>query len=459
MSSVRIIFGMSLGAMVLSGCARNLCESDSTNPLCDMIPAPGAQVVSVMPPRLSLSTGGMLAIEVKPAPAAGSSVVLRREGAKDLVLGGVTDGKLTVSLKPEDLAGHGFAPGAAQLALMQPDIPERTAALRLFIDPLFTKPAKVYDTAASSDYPIGIAIGKSGALYTLNQFPPFSGSQDRLLRIGEYQLTGSALAPRVPQTFGAYRAYPFTPGAPGLLALGRTGLVILSRNPVSMSNPILADYCQFMSAQCQSINPMSFDFKTVSALATDRSGGLLTIQTDPLQTDRGTLAYHASETNPFAEKLTVDNGSRPAPKSVVAHASGDLDGDGQADLIAFQAAPTGVSVFLGQPEGRSLRYSEAVSERLQSVLGVSAVTAAAVADVDADGLNDLIVVRDSVIGLFLNQGNGTLAAGPQIPTMPGLDALAVGAMDATPSAWGKLDIAVASSTGQQLAVFLNQAAF
>ncbi len=459
MSLVRIIFSMSLGATALAGCARNLCESDSTNPLCTVIPVPGTAMVTVTPPRLSLSAGGTLMIEVKPAPAANSSLVLRRDGAMDLPLGEMSDGKLTVSLSAAELKGRGFMPGAAQVALVQPEQSDRTAALRLVVDPQFTKPAKIYDTSISSDFPLSVAIGKASTLYTLNQFPPFSGSPDRLLRIGEYQLTTSALMPRVPQTFGAYRAYPFTSGAPGLAALGRTGMIILSRNPVSTTSPILADYCLFATAQCQSINPATLDFKTAAVLAADRQGSLFTVQTDPLQISSGTLAFRASEMNPFAEKLTVDNANQPAFKSIIVHATGDLDGDGQSDLIAFHSGPTGGSVFLGQPDGRVLRYSDAVTERLSQIFALNGVTAAALADVDADGLNDLLVARDAMVSLYLNQGNGTLTPGPQIPALAGIDSLAVGVMDTAPSAWGKQDIAFATSTGQQVAVLLNQASY
>lgn len=454
MSTVRIIVSVSLGAVALSGCARNLCDGDPENPLCMVYPAPGSMMVTVSPARLSLSSGGTLAIEVKPLPPEGSSLVLRRQGAMDLVLGSLTDGKLTTSLKPADLTGRGFTPGAAQIALVQPDEPDRTAALRLFVDPKFDKPAKLYDTSVSSDFPLWVTINKTSTIYTLNQFPPFAGSADRQLRIGEYQLTNNALAPRVPQTFGSYRAYPFATGAPGLAALARLGIVLLTRNPVSQNNPILADYCLFTTAQCQSINPTTLGFKSASVFAADRQGSLFAVQTE-----LGPLAYRASEMNPFAEKLAIDSANRPTPGAAVAQACGDLDGDGQSDLIVFQSAPTGVSVFLGQPDGRQLRYNDAVSERLQTVLGTKATAAATVADIDADGLNDLLVVRDGAINLFLNQGNGTLAAGPQITALPGADSLMVGAMDSVPSPWGKLDIAVTTSTGQHIAVFLNQAAY
>ena len=107
----------------------------------------------------------------------------------------------------------------------------------------------------------------------------------------------------------------------------------------------------------------------------------------------------------------------------------------------------------------SVVVRKASTERLSQIFALNGVTAAALADVDADGLNDLLVARDAMVSLYLNQGNGTLTPGPQIPALAGIDSLAVGVMDTAPSAWGKQDIAFATSTGQQVAVLLNQASY
>ena len=446
------VLGLPLLALTLGGCARNLCELDPTDPRCAVSPPGGSPMLTVSPMRLSLSTGGQVVVEVKPAPAEGSQLVLRRPGAPDLALGTATGGTLTVDLKPGELGSHGFTPGEAQVALLQPGQPDRTAALRLFVAPQFSQPAKVYDSSVNSDYPIWIGIGRANTVYTLNQFPPFAGSSERQLRIGEYRLTNSLLSPTVPQTFGAYRAYPFATVPPGLAALGGATVLVLSKNPVNMNNPILADLCLFSTGMCQSLNPMALDFKSAVGLAADQKGSLFAVQTE-----LGTLAYRASDMSPFAEKLTVDSTGRPTPGAVVAQAVGDIDGDGQSDVLAFQSAPTGVSVFLRLPGGKQLRYNDAVSGRLQALLGNKAPAAAAAADLDADGLDDLLMVRDGALGLFFNQGNGTLTAGAQVAVPPGADSVAVGVIDPAAPSWGRLDIAVSSSTGQRIAVFMNQA--
>ncbi len=443
--------GLPLLVLTLGGCARNLCELDPEDPRCAAVSPPGGlPMLTVTPTRLSLSAGGQVVVEVKPAPADGSLLVLRRPSAKDLVLGTATGGTLATALKPTDLSSHSFTPGEAQIALVQPGQPDRTAGLRLFVEPQFSQPPRAYDSSVSSDYPIWVGISRANTVYTLNQFPPFAGSSERQLRIGAYRLTSNLLTPTVPQTFGAYRAYPFASAPSSLAALSGTTVLVLSKNPVNMNNPILADLCLFSTGMCQSLNPMALEFKAAAGLAADQKGSLLAVQTEV-----GTLAYRSSELSPFAEKLTVDSANRPTPGAVVAQAAGDLDGDGQSDVLAFQSAPTGVSVFLRLPGGKQLRYNDALSGRLQVLLGSKAPTAAAVADLDADGLDDLLVVRDGTLSLFFNQGAGSLTAGAQVPVPPGTDSVAVGVIDPAAPSW-RLDIAVSSSTGQRIAVFMNQ---
>lgn len=448
------VLGLPLLVLALGGCARNLCELDPADPRCTVSPPAGTPMLTVTPMRLSLSTGGQVVVEVNPAPADGGLLVLRRSGAKDLVLGKTTGGRLATDLKPMDLSSRSFTPGEAQIALVQPGQPDRTAGLRLFVEPQFSQPPKTYDSSVNSDYPIWIGISRANTVYTLNQFPPFAGSSERQLRIGEYRLSTSVLAPSVPQTFGAYRAYPFASLPSGLAALGGATVLVLSKNPVNTTSPILADLCLFSTGMCQLLNPMAFDFKTATGLVADQKGSLFAVQTEI-----GTLAYRASELSPFAEKLTVDSANRPTPGAVVTQAAGDIDGDGQSDVLAFQSAPTGVSVFLRLPGGKQLRYNDAVSGRLQALLGNKAPAAAAVADLDADGLDDLLIVRDGALSLFFNQGAGTLTAGAQLPVPPGTDSVAVGVIDPAAPSWGRLDIAVSSSTGQRIAVFMNQASF
>ena len=307
MSANQLVLGLSLGAMALGGCTRNLCESDSADPRCLISVPPEQTTLTVTPTRLSLSAGGQLVVEVKPAAPEGSMVVLRRSGAKDLALGTGTAGKLMVSLKGADLVANSFAPGAAQVVLVQPGQPELTTPMRLVLEPQFTQPAKVYDATASGDYPIWVAINQTNTVYTLNQYPPFAGSPDRQLRIGEYQLASNTLAPRIPQTFGSYKAYPFQTMPPGLATLNGTNLVVLSRNPVGTNSQIQADRCVFATGQCPAIDPASFGFKLIAGLASDRQSSLFAVQSDV-----GTLAYRGSDMSPFAEKLTIDNANKPA---------------------------------------------------------------------------------------------------------------------------------------------------
>ena len=458
MSANQLMLGLSLGAMALGGCARNLCESEPTDPRCVVSIPPEPLAGTVSPSRLSLTGGGELTIEVKPTPAEGSTLLLRRPSAKDLMLGSATSGKLKVQVKAADLAASSFTPGAAQVVLTQPGQPTLTMPLRLVVEPQFSQPAKVYDATANGDFPIWIAINQANTIYTLNEFPPFAGSTDRQLRLEEYQISNNVLSMRIPQTFGSYKGYPFQTAPAGQAVINGTNVVVLSKNPLPTGSPLAADRCVFSTGQCQSINPMGFGFNVIAGLASDRQSSLFAVQSEV-----GTLAFRGTDMNPFAEKLAIDSANKPAGGSVVTMASGDVDGDAQSDLVVFQSGPPKVSVFLRQADGKQLRYSDTRSAQLQSLLGAQVPTAAAVVDMDSDGLDDLIILKDGAVALYFNLGSGWTAAATPLPALMGADSLAVGTIDpgagTGAKAGTKMDIAVASSTGQRIAVLINQASF
>lgn len=445
-----LLAGVTLGA--LGGCASNLCDTEPDSPNCEQIVPPDQLSLSVTPLRLSLSQGGMLNVKLGGRPPAGTRAFLRRAQSADLLLGTLEKSEQTLAIGAAELTGR--TPGLAQIIVTQPDQTEMTAPLRLFVEPSFRNAAREYDTKQDGNAPIWTGIGDNGGVYTINSFAPFAGSPDRQLRIVDYQYNNSMLAPKSPQSFGAYRGYPISDQLPGRGALIADQVVAVSKNPVSLMYPVLTDLCGIKSQTCRQLNPMTLEFQKVMGLAADRRGLLVAVQTDAQ-----VLAYRGSEATPFGEALTL-TGMGSNKGSTVAVAVGDLDGDGQPDLVTLHQGPMGVSVFLRGSDSKLLRYSEPYSMQLQTAMGGVLPTAVAIADLDGDGLDDVALALGSTVTLLLNQGEGGFAAAEPISTSMtmAIDAIALGNIDPA-TGNHSTDVAVSSSTSQRVAVLLNQAAY
>lgn len=454
-SGTALLMSIGMSAPLLVGCAMNLCATEPGDPHCigpggDTPGGPPA-ALSVSPVRLSLSQGGALTIKLGDQPQVGARAFLRRAQAADLTLGPVEQAEQSVTISAAQLSGR--SPGLAQLVVMLADHTELTAPLRLFMEPTFRDAPKEYDTKPESNYPIWAGIGDQGALYTLNSFPPFSGSSERQLRLVDYQYNKGVFAPRSPQSFGAYRGYPISEQGPGRGAVIGDQVVAISKNPVNQQFPILTDLCSVKVQTCRQLNPMSLEFQKILGLAADRRGALVAVQTDTT-----TLVYRGTDESPFAERLSLA-GMPTANKGALALvAVGDLDGDTQPDLVqAHQSG--GASVFLRATDSKELRYSEAYSQKLGAALG-GLPTALAVGDVDGDGLDDVALGRSGSVMLLVNQGEGGFTAAPAIATgmVTAIDSIALGNIDSS-TGNRSTDLAVASSSGQRLAVLINQASF
>jgi len=156
-----------------------------------------------------------------------------------------------------------------------------------------------------------------------------------------------------------------------------------------------------------------------------------------------------------------------AAADVQCAAVGDVDGDGTDDIIVGTRLPPdislgGVKVFLN-PSGSVPGYFEAVAPlELPSFLGQD-TKAVAVADLNQDGLLDLLVSRTSVsakgavgVSVYINPGAGRfdLVAGDTIDDADGLYAtlsLTVADLDND----GTLDVVAANDEGKASKVFLG----
>lgn len=146
----------------------------------------------------------------------------------------------------------------------------------------------------------------------------------------------------------------------------------------------------------------------------------------------------------FASKVEVEVGRFPT-----AVALGDLDGDGDLDIVVANGNPyvlsSTISVLTNDGHG-------AFPSRLDYVVGAGP-SAAAITDLDGDGHPDIVVADEGNedVSVFTNAGDGTFLPRLTYATGTSPTSLAVGDVNGD----GKFDLAVGSFNGQSVSVLLN----
>jgi hypothetical protein len=144
-----------------------------------------------------------------------------------------------------------------------------------------------------------------------------------------------------------------------------------------------------------------------------------------------------------AVRTWVDAGAWP-----MAVAAGDLDGDGDADLAVVERDGSGVAVYTNNGSGVFARTG------FYSTGAGSCPTGVAIADIDKDGKNDLVVTNRAAetVVVLRNTGSG-FAVQQTIPVSWEPNALV--AVDVDKDGW--MDIAVACASDDTVKVLKNTA--
>ena len=129
----------------------------------------------------------------------------------------------------------------------------------------------------------------------------------------------------------------------------------------------------------------------------------------------------------------------------LAVASGDLDGDGKADLVTANNDSGDVSVLYGNGDG--------TFPTVASLPVSDGPAAVALGDFNGDGKPDIVVADDidSTVSVMLNQGNRSFGAAATIDTGSSPEGIVVGDFNHD----GKLDVATADNFDDTVTVLLG----
>jgi len=161
--------------------------------------------------------------------------------------------------------------------------------------------------------------------------------------------------------------------------------------------------------------------------------------------DSRTVSVYTNNAGLFAISATLSTGAQLRPEGIVAV---DLDGDGDADIAAgaeggglnvalvFQSTKGGFSNFTTFPTGG------------MDTSGIAA------ADLDGDGLMDLITANESSnnISMLENLGGATFGAAVTAAAGANPEEIATGDIDGD----GDVDLATANRNSNDVSVFVNQ---
>jgi FG-GAP-like repeat/FG-GAP repeat len=132
-------------------------------------------------------------------------------------------------------------------------------------------------------------------------------------------------------------------------------------------------------------------------------------------------------------------------------AVGDLNKDGNPDVVATNPNTASISVFLGHADGT---LAPAINVPVGTSSGAEPFSAV-IGDFDGDGNNDLAITEETSGTLIVRLGHGDATFGPEVPyAIGGTRSFTVIARDVDLD--GKLDLVVASRSSDTVSVLLGR---
>ena len=423
------LFGL---CAALSSCAVSLCDQDASDPRCSQEVVP-TDTLQVLPNRIA-NDGTHVTVRL----GNGAGTVVLRQGSKQIDVGQLSDGVLEVHITQQLLSQGSITLGGASIVVSRPSKADETAPVRIFAEPKFD-PVVTYDVKADGETPEGIVVRPTGG--GVWGFTSFVRGTGRAQHFIEYQLSSGQLMSRGP-SFGNYNFAAWTDHPAVAVSQGKR-LVAFSRDLFASNDAIQLDVCALNPDLCSPLS-VTPEFSTVMSIATDGKGALVAIQSDSQ-----VYVYESTDQSPIDRRLQVSGADSARGGQKVA--LGDVNGDGRADLVTV--ASGGASVFLGQTSG-TLAFDATLSTKLTGALDGSVPTAVAMADMDLDGLDDLIVASGTSLQVVYPLPSGSFTVSAALNGLDTADTISIGAVDGNSSSGP--DIALSSQKAQRIAVIVNQ---
>jgi hypothetical protein len=172
-----------------------------------------------------------------------------------------------------------------------------------------------------------------------------------------------------------------------------------------------------------------------------------TMTTPSLRLDLKTAAFVAFATVLLLQASAARAATFPVGASPQSVAVGDVNGDGNPDLVVANQSDSTVSVLLGNGDGT---FQAAVP---YSTGSFNSPVSVALADLNGDLKLDIVTANSSTgdVSVLINNGNGTFM--PAVPYPAGSSPILIAIADVNKD--GKMDLLVANSIGNNVSVLIG----
>lgn len=420
--------GLAATAIAPAGCAIPACplEMYAEDPRCADPTLPDLAIVT---PRLSRA-GGPLRVKGKLASGTMVTVELGTGGPRvNVALG--ADGSAETMVMPEVLASIPFEKTLKVTATAGSVTASRE--LRVFQAPtFFSTPTASLSTGARRPTGAWVRLG--------HLFVATDSATDRT--IDEYALMGGSL---VAQRLRDPLRNSLTVDA--AIDISETQVF----HVVALGGYKI-EYASLTSTTATYTPLASLPYTKITALSAQRQSTLV-----------AAAGQGGAQTQPFYA-YSVPQGAQamvtgaPQGKNIVALGLGELDGDERIDVVALYDDKS-LGVFRGKArtDGYELAYDTGWSQALSQTAALAQPAAMSTADLDRDGLEDVLLGETGQVRALFSQGDGTFAAQVLVTTgtasAMGNGALAAGDLGID----GKPDLVLGSAATSTAAAYNNQA--